>query len=494
MRATAWKRIRAAGRKRSARRACALAAATALAALTAAPGASAAPSQTTIFDIGGAVFSVPTAKRMDQLDEVQAMGVDTIRIVASWREIAPSPGSRNKPTQFTATDPGAYPGFGWGPIDDLVRGATARGIKVLLTPSGPVPDWASATGESRTRPDPGEFQKFVTAVGTRYSGRYDPSGNVLNPNPLPRVSFWSIWNEPNLTLFLKPQFQGNASVSGKIYRRLFLAAQRGLAASSHGGDPILIGETSPGPGRGGTAPIDFMRGVFCLRRNFKPRGGCAPINATGWAQHPYDPYDPPFRTTRNLITIDTIGKLTRALKRAAAAGAANRLPIFVTEYGVESVPDRQFGVGQKRQAEYIGIAEYLCYRNPRIRSFGQYLLRDDGGGLQFSFQTGLRFNGGAKKAAYDAFSLTLAAKRKSRRSGKVTIWGHVRPAARGVPVDVLAKDGRGKEKDLRSLMTDSNGYFQFVTRFRRGRQYRAVSRLNAERTVESILQRVYVFR
>jgi hypothetical protein len=451
--------------------------------------------QSTIFDLGGQALSVSTAQRENQLDQVKALGADTVRILVTWRSIAPEPNSSTRPSNFDPASPSTYPGTGWGPIDDLVRGAKARDLRVLMTPSAPVPNWASASGESSLLdPDPEQFEKFVTALGKRYDGTYDPAFGGLGFDPLPRVSFFSIYNEPNLELFLRPQYRGRQSISGKLYRELFLAAQRGLAASGHGDDPLLIGETSPGPGRGGTAPIDFMRGVFCLNRDFKKRGGCEPIDATGWAAHPYDPFDPPFRTSRGLINVNSIGKLARALKRAAKAGATtHKLPLYVTEFGVESVPDRKFGVSQRRQAEYIGIAEYLLYKMPIVKAFSQYLMQDDGGGLAFSFQTGLRLNNGRAKLAYDAFPNTLVAQRRSKRSRTVRIWGHIRPGQGSRPVVVQFRDPGKPAKGLKSLQTDAGGYFSFRTPFRDGRMYRVTSQLS-DRSLQGPFQRVYAFR
>ncbi|MEK6277507.1 MAG: hypothetical protein AABM29_05800 [Actinomycetota bacterium] len=455
--------------------------------------APASSGQTTIFDLGGAALDASPAKRTQFLDEAKELGTDTVRVLISWRNIAPSPGSSDKPS-FDATDPAAYPGANWGALDEIVRGTTQRGMTLLLTPTSPIPDWASASGESMfANPDADEFGKFVQALGTRYSGTFSPPpGSPVDPPVplLPRISAWSVYNEANLTLFLRPQFKGGKSVAGKLYRSLFLAAQRALQNTGHGNDDILIGETSPGPGRKGTDPVTFVRGVFCLNRNFQRKGNCEPINATGWAQHPYDPFNPPYERTEGLINIASIGQLIRALNRAAASGAATRrLPIFVTEYGIESVPDRKYGVSQLRQAEYIGISEYLMYRNPRIYSFGQYLMQDDKGADQTNFQTGLRFASGAAKVAYKAFPITLVAQRRSERDRTVTIWGHVRPANGSVKVTVDFKPG-GKK----TVQTNGNGYFRFNTPFRQARKYSASAELPDGRNLQGPAQRVYVFK
>jgi hypothetical protein len=499
MRKATSRRIRTPRGRSSGRRRLLVAAATVAAALSlvATTGASASRSQTTLFDLGGAALDIPEEGRAKQLDELQDFGVDTVRVIVAWRQIAPEPNSPTKPP-FDATDPAAYPPQ-WDALDDLVLGARSRGMDVLLTPSSPVPNWASRVHDSITDPIPSDFQQFVQALGTRYSGSYTTPPPVQPTDPpsttLPRVERWSVYNEPNLTLFLKPQLKHGKSVSARIYRELFLAAQRGLEASGHGTDTLLIGETSPGAGRKGTDPITFLRGVFCLNAQFKRKGACAPIDVDGWAQHPYDPFDAPFEEpSAELINLVTIDELSKALNKARAAGAVSgRLPIYVTEYGIESVPDRKFGVSQLRQAEYIAISEYLMYINRRIRSFGQYLMQDDAGNAQINFQTGLRFSDGREKVAYNAFSIALVAQRPTEERKKVTIWGHVRPKGGSSSVTVKAR-GPGAAHTIKTIHTNANGYFQFRTPFHEGRRYSASTRLPDGTELTGPFVRVYVFK
>jgi hypothetical protein len=469
----------------------------ALVSLAAASAAPAARSQSTLFDLGGAGLNLDAPGRAKALDELQGFGVDTVRVIVTWRQIAPDVNAANKPA-FDATDPAAYPAANWTPLDDLVRGAKLRGMNVLLTPSSPVPNWGSKTHDSISEPSTFDFQQFVQALGTRYSGSYTPPPPLpTDPQPptLPRVDDWSVWNEPNLTLFLKPQLRHGVSVAAKSYRELFLAAQRGLETTGHGGDLLLIGEISPSSGRGGTDPITFLRGVFCLNAKFKRQGGCSPIDADGWAQHPYDPFDAPFEEgTHNLINLATIGELSGALNKAKKAGAVRRrLPIYVTEYGVESVPDRRYGVSQLQQAEFISISEYLMYLNRRIRTFGQYLLQDDKGNSQINFQTGLRFDTGSEKLSYDAFKIALVAQRRNADQRQVTIWGHVRP--KGAPYTVTVKArGPGAEHTIKTIQTNGAGYFQFRTPFTKGRRYSAETRLQDGTELSGPFVRVYVFK
>src|SRR3954451_6057171 len=159
---------------------------TALAALLLAAPAHASTNQESIFQDDATLLGDDASKRDQTLDEMQALGVDTVRALALWNRVAPDATSADKPAGFDASNPGAYPAGNWARLDGLVQGAQARGMQVLLTPTGPGPGWASdcrGSYEARRicKPKPGEFGAFVTALGRRY----------------PTVRRWSIWNEPN---------------------------------------------------------------------------------------------------------------------------------------------------------------------------------------------------------------------------------------------------------------------------------------------------------
>jgi hypothetical protein len=422
------------------------------------------------------------ARRFDTLDRLQALGVDSVRIQVQWRYLAPAPGSSDEPAGFDGSDPGDYPADAFDTLDSIVRGAVARGMQPLLTPTGPIPDWAGSTGRgSLFDPDPGEFEKFVQALGERYDGGCVPPACASDASgaPLPRVDQWAIWNEPNLKTFLRPQRNAaGRTVSGSIYRRLFLAAQSALDDSGHRRDLLLIGETAPSRGSSSTPPLKFLRQVFCLSPRYRQLRECAPIHAGGWSHHPYDPRIPPWekpkRTHRSILSIGSIKRLVRALRRVANAGATfDRLPVYVTEYGVESYPQQGFGVTPKRQAEYIGISELLLYRNPWVHAYAQYLLDDDNDpGAVLSFQTGLRFANGFPKPSYDAFPIALAARR--RKQGGAEIWGHVRPGEGPYEVEIRYRDGQfGSGQTWAFVRTDSDGYFDFNAASPRGREWQA---------------------
>jgi hypothetical protein len=149
------------------------------------------------------------------LDELRRLGAGYVRVLVRWSTLAPDPTAARPPRRFDAGSPGAYPASGWAPYDTIDRDATARGIGVFFDIAGPAPRWATGRGAPPGgvagvwKPSPARFAAFARALATRYSGHYTPPGEH---SPLPRVSFWSIWNEPNLGVNLAPEAIKNSTV------------------------------------------------------------------------------------------------------------------------------------------------------------------------------------------------------------------------------------------------------------------------------------------
>src|SRR5262249_53563961 len=144
---------------------------------------------------------------------------------------------------------------------------------------------------------------------------------------------------------------------------------------------VLFGETSPrGTGKV-VAPLTFLRGALCLDSNYhKTSKNCKKVTADGYAHHAYTTGEgPTFHPKQpNDVTIGVLSRLTTALDKAAKAGAVtSKLPIYLTEFGIESTPDPIRGVSLARQSDYRSTSERMAYDNKRVVAFSQYLLRDD---------------------------------------------------------------------------------------------------------------------
>src|SRR5437764_3346183 len=120
----------------------ALACAVAVAAcLVPAGSAQASSSQESIFQDDLLLVGSGSSVRASALDELQSLGVDTIRVFVPWAQLAPDANSTARPAGFDGSNPNAYAAAAWAPFDDLVRSVTARGLSIILTPNSPIPAW-----------------------------------------------------------------------------------------------------------------------------------------------------------------------------------------------------------------------------------------------------------------------------------------------------------------------------------------------------------------
>ena len=424
------------------------------------------------------------------LQQIRDLGANVVRVSLQWNLVAPT----TRPAGFDPTDPASYPSSSWAPYDTIVTDALKDGITVDFSLTGPAPPWAAGGGQpapgglGQWKPSASAFKQFVQAVGTRYSGTYDPTLDQTmpgDPNDLPRVSFWEIWNEPNFGYDLAPQaIKGSAvPTAAPMYRNLLDAAWSGLQGTDHGHDTILIGnldargQSAPGtrsqpqglPGNfAATKPMQFIRTLYCVSSSYKElRGGAAglvgcPTNAaasrqfraanpglfgaSGFATHPYPVNLPPTEassTDPDYTEFANLPNLASMLDRIQRVyGSGKRFPIYNNEYGyITNPPNHELTALNPTSkfaspaiaAYYLNWAEYISWHNPRIASTMQYLLYDPNpfkapeyGG----FASGLIFYSGLRKPGYDAYRLPLflpTATARSRRQS-LDVWGCVRPA------------------------------------------------------------------
>jgi hypothetical protein len=395
------------------------------------------------------------------LGEIRAFGVTRVRQLVYWETFAPRPKSKKKPN-VNLSDPNAY--SNWGPLDQLMASAQAKGIKVMLTPTGPVPKWATAKKKGNvTRPNAKLFGQFVTALARRYGDRVD---------------MWSIWNEPNQPQFLLPQYRKGKPYSPVLYRALYKAAYKAIrSVAANRKDKVLIGETSPRGNVHIVHPLRFLRGIACLNDRYKRTRKCGRLKADGYAHHAYTTRTGPsfVPPDKNDVTIGVISRLVRALDKAGAHGAIpKRMKIYLTEFGIQSFPDHVSGVPLERQPAYYAISEHIAYVNSRVAMISQYLMRDDAPrtkGFRYrGFESGLRRTNGKKKPAYKAFANPLAVQRYGKRD---VLWGLIRPQSERTSVTIqVRRKGKKAWSKLRTLNTTVRGVYGLTARHRRGQQFR----------------------
>lgn len=397
-----------------------------------------------------------------------SLGVDRVRLTAGWSALAPKPTARKKP-EFNAGNPDAYPREPWSRLDQAVKAVAAAGLDLQIDVAFWAPRWAverkrrARRGRYRWKPDPQLFGQFAEAVARRYSGRHrDPA----RPNRrLPAVRLWTTWNEPNHPSFLLPQWE---RVEGKwepssphLYREMHEEAYASIKRINSENQVLLggtaaLGSSARGPDRG-IPPLRFLRELACVDRRGRQLerpecDGFEPLQADGYAHHPYSLYDRPDASSPNPddIMLGDLDRLSTLLERLYSAGRiTTRLPVFVTEYGYETnPPDVIRGVSLRQQARYHGLATFVAWKRPDVPLFAQFLLNDveppkgARGPIEESrdWQTGLYFNDGRPKPAVQAFKLPFWAETQALPGGDfVVLFGQVRPKSGRQRIEVEVK-------------------------------------------------------
>ena len=475
--------------------------------------------QLSVFEDDGHLQGNPEAT----LAILRSLGVGVIRVSVPWGRVAPA----SRPAHFQPSSPGD-PNYNWAIFDRIDRAARANGITADFTLDTPAPAWSLAAGvpaggglHGQWKPNAAEFGAFVRAAGARYSGRYTPAGDS---SPLPKISFWAIWNEPNFGQDLGPQATKGSSVlyAPIMYRALLDAAWSSLKATGHSRDTVLIGSlaargTRSRPSRsvpdgrpgnfGTTKPLQFVRALYCVDARNRPLRGSAasaencPTNvsgskrfrgahpalfsATGFAVHPYpvnlppghlDSRDPDYAELGNLPHVTNV---LDGVQRTY--GSHRRYPIYITEYGyITNPPNRSNHYPSPATAAYwINWSEYLMWRNPRVATSMQFLLEDPNPRVNVpefgGFADGLEFFGGKPKPAYNAYRMPLyLPSTRTRRGRALEVWGAVRPA-HFAQLDTRATQRvqlqfqRGSRGTFTTVKTvaigNPRGYFDVTVRF-----------------------------
>jgi hypothetical protein len=331
----------------------------------------------------------PPASPEARIQTLERLGVDLVRLTLRWDTVAPRlPSAPRDPED---------PAYKWDLYDPILERLHAAHIDVLLSLWG-TPRWANGGRAANYLPsDSSALGSFAYAASQRY----------------PWITRWTVWNEPNVRLFLIPNSPTlyTTRLLNPVYRALKSANPRNLVAG---------GVTSPRKTPSGASPIAWIHGM---------RSAHALLDA--YAQNPYPvrPGETPssggcWRCTE--VTMATLPKLIAEVKRDFGA----RTRIWLTEYGYNSKPpSRWLGVSNALQARYVGEAALRAYAAPRVDLLIHFLVRDEPNARRWT--SGFFTSRGTVKPSFNAYALPLA--QVSRRGTRTTVWGQVRPRTGAQP-------------------------------------------------------------
>jgi hypothetical protein len=336
--------------------------------------------------------------RAENLRQASVAGASVIHTTASWAGIAPT-----KPANAANGDDPAYK---LADLDELVFQSGLYGLRVMIDING-TPKWANGGKAPNVMPKRlADLTTFTKMLATRYNGRQGHG----------TVALWSVWNEPNLQLFLTPQFSPTKTVTAfktvkgkKVkykkttfsivgpanYAKLFKAAYAGIK-SGNSLAKVAIGETSA---RGRDKPLAGVSASLAPGTFAKYLAKVPGLKFDAWAHHPYptSPSLPPTQKVRYPnVTLSTLPTFEKDLKTYFHRS----VPVWVTEYGHETKPPDPHGVSYATQSKYAVQALNIAKNDPNVQMFIWFVFHDTSGN---PWQSGLYAANGSQKPAYDAF-------------------------------------------------------------------------------------------
>ena len=389
-------------------------------------------------------------------------GATVVRLPVEWSQVAPA----TPPPGFDAENP-ADPAYRWGVLDESIRNAARNRLEPIVFFFDP-PSWANREPYPEYAPnivpEPVEIARFAKALARRYSGSFQG---------LPRVRYWQAWNEPNISLYFRPQLVSNRPISPGWYRDVLL--QFAPAVRSVRADNIVIaGGTAPFRDitpevlrqQADWGPMSFMRELLCMSRTLRPTCQTRlPFDV--WAHHPYTSGGPTHNAVLpNDVSLGDLPEMKRLLDAAVKAGhvaARGGQPGFwVTEFSWDSRPPDPKAVPEPLLRRWVAEALYRMWQSG-VSLVTWFTLRDQPLARSF-YQSGLYYR--ADDLAADrpkdhltAFRFPVVAFRE--KTG-VLVWGRT-PAGKSGQVVVEQRSGRAWKR-LGVLRTNRFGMFQ--TRYR----------------------------
>jgi polysaccharide biosynthesis protein PslG len=265
------------------------------------PAAAINTSNTTVGFADSDIIGMSQADIDRTLDEMQAMGVQNVRILIPWNGV-------ELVNDF----------FYWNKVDAIVNAAEQRDMGILGVLNS-TPAWATEPGQPAPASPPAstaEYAEFVGAVAERYAGR---------------VSAYEVWNEPNATTFWYP------TPDPAKYTQLLQAAYPAIKAADPEATVIggVVAWVLDSPYT--ISPASYVASMY-------DAGAQGSFDALSY--HPYE-YSVPLGQGRAYGPAAPINQLELMHQEMVANGDGDKL-IWASEYGQ---PTSQGG--EVKQAQFI---------------------------------------------------------------------------------------------------------------------------------------------
>ncbi len=269
--------------------------------------------------LGGSYQSLSAADLNRRFADMEAMGVQWVRFDISWADIQSSGSSS----------------YIWAPYDAVVHAARQHNLNILAM-MGYAPQWAQQTscaGQFACPPNgTSSFATFAAAAAKHYESL--------------GVSYWEIWNEPNITNFwLTP----NAAA----YTGLLKAAYTAIKQANPSATVISAGLSDAATDGTNIAPYDFAQDMYTA-------GVHGYFDAFG--DHPYCYSDPNYcpATTGVGNGWSVMALTSQNIRALMVANGDGGKKIWMTEFGAPTGGDPTSQVTEAQQAKMMQEAYALA--------------------------------------------------------------------------------------------------------------------------------------
>lgn len=324
-------------------------------------------------------WSPDAALRDAWLQRTQDVGAGIVRLDIGW------PAARRPANPADPDDPA----YDWSAADAAVGAARAHGLKVLISFTG-LPPWARRSKVPKAY-DPASYRPRPADVGAY--------GQALARH-FPQAAAFQLWNEPNLSKYLTPQWSRGKPAAPGIYRSMLNAFYAGVKK----GQPQATVVTA------GTAPFgDFGHGARMMPVLFWRSVLSKPVRFDALSHHPYSVGGPTRHALNTAdISIPDLGKLKQLLRRAH-----KRARLWVTEVSYDSSPPDPRGVAAATHARWLEQAFAILWRQG-VDTITWFQVRDQAPTPSYAAtsQSGVFLRDGKAKPAATAFRFPFVASRQ----------------------------------------------------------------------------------
>jgi hypothetical protein len=316
---------------------------------------------------GGSVQNLSSTDLARYLDGVKNAGAKWLRFDINWSVI----------------QSGGPSSYNWGPFDNVVSAARARGLNLVGTILY-TPGWARASGTTGTYPPTNlsDYAMFAKTAATHFGAA--------------GVHTYEVWNEPNISAFWMP------GPDPARYTQLLKLAYTSIKQADPTATVISAG-LSP-YGSYGQADAQHMNPVSFLEKMYA-NGAAGSMDAVGW--HPYNyPYGIGYYAWSAWSQMSETSPSARSLMTANGDGAKQ---IWATEWGAPTGSTSN-SMTQAAQAQLVTDAytklKGWSWAGPAFL----YSYRDNGTNLSnIEDNFGIIHNDWSLKPAYTAYQAAAAA-------------------------------------------------------------------------------------